>query len=69
MQELPEDRWKHLFTGESSRSNEEHQNLTPGTEAMYGHLELSAIKEAMPSPDNLQRPFEPGRPLHSQDNE
>lgn len=54
------DRWKHLFTGASSRENEKHLKLTTRTEAMYGHLELKSIKKAMPSPniDDEHQPFE-----------
>lgn len=59
MQELPEDRWTHLFTGRSSRGDEMRLKLISGTEAMYGHLELSAITKAMPSPYvEQQQPFE-----------
>lgn len=57
MRELPEDTWGHLFTGESIRGNQKHPALTLGTEAMYGHLEFSAIKDKMPGFDQSRRPF------------
>lgn len=58
MPELPEDRWRRLFTGESIKKSTSNEDLIPRIEAMYGHLELSQILKDMPKPDPTQRAFE-----------
>lgn len=56
MQELPEVRWKRLFTGESCSASTS-KGILIHVEGMYGHLELSQIQKEMPPPDPTRNSF------------